>query len=95
MGQKGGESNSDTIRLVGIYQGKSLYLSTASETGCGLGIKELWVNGKKVADDNCGTTFEIDLSCFGISIGDSVILEIVSWKSCHPKVVNPEVLQTE
>ncbi len=82
------------IALEGNYQGKNLYVQNPfAGSGVGFCVFEVTVNGDITTDEINSSAFEIDLSNFDLSIGESIVVKIKHKDDCKPKVLNPEVLK--
>jgi hypothetical protein len=82
------------IVVEGEYQLKNVFvLNGESPSGVGFCVYEVTVNGDITADEINSDAFEIDLSVFGLELGDPVELRISHKDGCEPKVLNPEALE--
>lgn len=83
-----------TIVLEGNYQGKNIFVQNPfSEAGVGFCVYQVTVNDKVATDEINSSAFEVDLSSFGLKVGDNVTIKIMHKDGCTPKVLNPEVLK--
>lgn len=79
--------------LKGHYNGKNLLIENPYGPGnVGFCVMEVKVNGRVTTDEINASSFEIDLSSFGLKEGDPVEVELVHKKGCEPVVKNPEAL---
>lgn len=82
------------INISGIYQGENLYvMNPFAPSGVGFCIYEVLVNGQISTDEIGSSAFEIDLSLYGLALGESVNIVIKYSDGCVPKILNPEVLK--
>jgi len=85
-----------TMVLEGKYQGKNLYVvNSVSASGVGFCVFEVLVNGSVSTDEWNSPAFEIDLSVYGLNMGDNVVVTIKYKEGCLPKVINPDVLEPQ
>jgi hypothetical protein len=86
----------DTLVLQGHYYGKNLYVlnpSLGSDTSfC---IQKVLIDGQPSKDELHSNSFEIDFSLMSILNGAAVKVSIIHDPKCHPKIVNPEVIQLQ
>ena len=83
-----------TIVLEGHYQGKNLFIQNPfSDAGVGFCVYEVTVNDKIATDEINSSAFEIDLSNYGLKLGDAVTVKVKHKDGCTPLVLNPEVLK--
>jgi len=88
------QATAGVIILEGKYQLRNLYvLNSQTSSGVGFCVYEITVNGDVTGDEVNSDSFEIDLSQFGLSLGDPVEVKIMHKDDCKPKVLNPEALQ--
>jgi hypothetical protein len=79
--------------LKGTYQGENLYVKNPfASSGVGFCIYEVTVNGLTTTDEINSSAFEVDLSVYGFSVGQEVVIAIRYKEDCLPKVLNPEVI---
>jgi hypothetical protein len=84
----------DSIVLLGIYQGKNLYVQNPYQaSGVGFCFVKITVNGIVPPDDCSGSAFEVPFNCLQVKIGDNLRVVIYHKPDCDPKVLNPEVLR--
>jgi len=82
------------IVVEGEYQLKNVFvLNGGSPSGVGFCVYEVTVNGDITSDEINSDAFEIDLSVFGLELGDPVEVRISHKDGCEPKVLNPEALE--
>lgn len=83
-----------TIVLEGKYQQKNLYvINGIAPEGVGFCVFEVTVNGDVTSDEVNSSAFEIDLSIFGLKLGDNVVIAIKYKDGCDPRVLNPGALE--
>ncbi|MGZ3921570.1 MAG: substrate-binding domain-containing protein, partial [Bacteroidia bacterium] len=96
-------SNNDketSIVIEGIYKWQNLFVNCALlPNGKGNGVKEVWVNGKKINSEINSEIFEIDLVDIGLKDGegklkngDKVKIEFKCHKGFDPLLINPEAI---
>ena len=85
-----------TIVLEGQYQQKNIYVinSLASE-GVGFCVYEVLVNGEVTSDEWNSNAFEVDLTIYGMKLGDDVIVTVKYKEDCEPRILNPGALQPQ
>jgi hypothetical protein len=85
----------DTTVLQGHYYGKNLYVlnpSFGSDTSfC---VQKVLINDQPSKDELHSNSFEIDFSLMNITSGASLKISIIHNAKCHPKIINPEVIQS-
>ena len=83
-----------TIILEGNYQGKNVYVQNPfAGSGVGFCTYEVTVNGDVTTDEINSSAFEIDLTVFGLEVGQKVVIAIKHKDDCIPRVLNAEVLK--
>ncbi len=83
-----------TIVMEGKYQQKNIFVINAvSAEGVGYCVYEVKVNGEITSDEINSKAFEIDLSIYGLKLGDDVVVVINYKDGCEPKVLNPGALE--
>lgn len=83
-----------TIILEGKYQQKNIYvINSISAEGVGYCVFEVSVNGDVTSDEINSSAFEIDLSVFGLKLGDDVVIAIKHKEGCEPRILNPGALE--
>lgn len=82
------------INIDGVYQGENLYIMNPfTSTGVGFCIYEVLVNNQISTDEINSSAFEIDLSVYGLNLGDKINIVIKHKDGCTPQVLNPEVIK--
>jgi len=82
------------IVLEGHYQGKNLFVQNPfSEAGVGFCVFEVTVNDQIATDEINSSAFEVDLTHFGLKMGDPLVVKIKHKDGCTPVVLNPEILR--
>ena len=85
-----------TMVLAGTYQLRNLYVVNAtSSAGVGGCITQITVNGDVAPDEITDDAFEIDLSLYGLKLGDSVVVKITYKDGCKPRILNPGALKPD
>jgi hypothetical protein len=80
--------------IQGEYQLRNLFvLNGEAAAGVGFCVYEVTVNGEITSDELNSDAFEIDLTLYGLELGDDVEVRIVHKEGCQPKVLNPEALE--
>lgn len=80
--------------LEGQYQLRNIYvLNGKSGSGVGFCTYEVTVNGQVTSDEINSEAFEVDLSIYGLKLGDNVIVKIKFKDDCEPKVINSGALR--
>lgn len=83
-----------TIVMEGKYQQKNIFVINAvSADGVGYCVYEVKVNGEITSDEINSNAFEIDLSIYGLKLGDDVVVLINYKDGCEPKVLNLGALE--
>lgn len=83
-----------SIVLEGRYQQRSLFIiNPNSPSGVGFCVYEVLVNGMVTSDEVNSPAFEIDLTIYGLKVGDPVTIVIKHRDGCTPKVINPGALE--
>ena len=83
-----------TLILEGTYQLRNIYvLNPVSGSGVGNCVTEVWVNDKIAPDELSPSAFEIDLSIYGLQLGDPVVVRIEHRDGCTPKILNGGALK--
>ncbi|MDZ4750174.1 MAG: hypothetical protein SGI87_01070 [Flavobacteriales bacterium] len=85
-----------SIVMEGNYQQRNIYVinSVASE-GVGFCVYEVTVNGQISTDEINSQAFEVDLSIYGLKLGDAVSVIIKHKDGCTPRVLNPGALESQ
>ena len=80
--------------ITGYYQGKNpVIVNPFASTGVGFCIYEVSVNGQTATDEINSSSFELDLSHYGLKQGEKISIVLKHKSNCSPKVLNPEVLK--
>lgn len=80
--------------ITGYYQGKNpVVVNPFASTGVGFCIYEVSVNGQTATDEINSSSFELDLSHYGLKPGDRITIHLKHKSNCSPKILNPEVLK--
>ncbi len=80
--------------IQGEYQLRNLFvLNGEAAVGVGFCAYEVTVNGAITTDELNSDAFEIDLTLYGLELGDPVEVRIIHKEGCSPKVLNPEALE--
>ena len=86
----------DTIILQGHYYNKNLYIINppvdSDTTFC---VQKVIVNNQESKDELHSNSFEVDFSLLNIIPDTKIKILIIHNTSCNPKIVNPEVIQTQ
>lgn len=78
----------------GKYQLRNIYvLNSTAEDGVSTCITGIEVNGQIAPDEIRDNAFEVDLSIYGLELGDDVTVTINHRENCTPKVLNPDALK--
>lgn len=86
--------NAGTIVMEGKYQQKNIFVINAvAPEGVGFCVYEVKVNGEITSDEINSQAFEVDLSIYGLKLGDDVVVVINYKDGCEPKVLNPGALE--
>lgn len=84
---------SKDLVITGYFQGDNLYvLNPFAEDGESFCITDVFVNGEKAKTQIKSSSFELDLTLYGLEQGDSLSVLIKHKDGCDPKVVNTYVL---
>lgn len=87
-------AHAGTIVLEGKYQQKNLYvINGIAPEGVGFCVYEVTVNGDVTSDEINSSAFEIDLSIYGLKLGDDVVVAVKYKDGCDPRVLNPGALE--
>ncbi len=87
-------ANAAVLVIEGKYQNKNIYIHNGlGPGGVGFCAKEVRVNGNITTDEINSSSFEIDLKAANLKFGENVIIEIVHFDGCLPKVLNMEDLK--
>jgi hypothetical protein len=87
-------AKSAVIVLEGKYQLRNIFvLNSVNVDGVGFCVFEVTVNGKVTADELNSNAFEIDLSQYGLKLGDDVFIRISYRDDCTPTILNPGALK--
>jgi hypothetical protein len=83
-----------SVVLEGRYQQRNLFvINSSAPSGVGFCVYEVLVNGMVTSDEVNSQAFEIDLSIYGLKVGDPVTIVIKHRDGCTPKVINPGALE--
>lgn len=86
--------NAASIVLEGKYQQKNIFVvNSVAPEGVGFCVFEVSVNGEVSSDEVNSKAFEIDLSIYGMKLGDDVVVVIEHKDGCEPRVINPGALE--
>lgn len=86
--------NSAVLVIEGKYQNKNIYIHNGlGPGGVGFCTKEVKVNGNITTDEINSSSFEIDLKAINLAFGENVLIEIIHYDGCQPKVLNMEDLK--
>ncbi len=89
-------TNAEDLVVKGTYQGENIYVRNPfAASGVGFCAYEVTVNGTITTDEINSSAFEIDLSTYGFSIGDEVVVIIKYKDDCVPMVLNAYALQVK
>ncbi|MFT4659802.1 MAG: hypothetical protein ACI8XB_000052 [Patiriisocius sp.] len=78
----------------GNYQLRNIFiLNVEAPSGVGYCVNEVTVNGDVTTDEINSSAFEIDLSQYGLALGDKVEVQISFKDGCEPKILNPDALK--
>jgi len=87
-------ADAGVIVLEGEYQLKNLFvLNATAPSGVGFCVFEVRVNGNISADELNSDAFEVDLTQYGLEMGDEVEVRIMHKDGCEPRILNPEALE--
>lgn len=80
--------------MEGKYQQKNIFvINSVAAEGVGFCVFEITVNGEVSSDEINSNAFEVDLSIYGLKLGDDVVVVIKYKDDCEPKVLNPGALE--
>lgn len=83
-----------SVVLEGKYQQKNVFVvNSIAADGVGFCVYEVTVNGEVTSDEVNSSAFEIDLSVYGLKLGDNVVIVIKHKDDCEPRVLNPNALE--
>lgn len=83
-----------SVVLEGKYQHKNIFVVNAiADDGVGFCVYEITINGEVSSDEVNSTAFEIDLSVYGMKLGDNVVIVIKHKDGCEPRILNPGALE--
>lgn len=86
----------EELVVKGTYQGENIYVKNPfAPSGVGFCAYEVTVNGTITTDEINSSAFEIDLSVYGLNIGDEVNIVIRYKDDCTPMVLNANALQVQ
>jgi len=89
-----GEAFSSQLIVDGNYQLRNIFvLNAEAPSGVGYCVNEVTVNGNVTTDEINSSAFEIDLSQYGLTLGQKVEVKITYKDGCEPKVLNPDALK--
>jgi len=84
----------DTLVLQGHYYGKNIYVMNPSiGNDTSFCIQKVLINGQPSKDEIHSNSFEIDFSLMNIQNEAPLKILIIHNAKCHPKIINPEVIQ--
>ncbi len=87
-------ANGGSIVLEGKYQQKNLFVVNAiASDGVGFCVYEVTVNGEVTSDEVNSKAFEIDLSIYGLKLGDDLVVVIKHKSDCEPRILNASALE--
>lgn len=85
-----------SIVLEGRYQQRNIYIvNPTAAAGVGFCVYEVTVNGEITSDEINSQAFEVDLSIYGLKLGDPVTVVLKYKDGCEPKVLNPGALEPQ
>ena len=85
-----------SIVVEGRYQQRNIYVvNPTAAAGVGFCVYEVTVNGEVSSDEINSQAFEIDLSIYGMKLGDPVVVVIKYKDGCEPKILNPGALEPQ
>ncbi len=85
----------DELLVQGNYLGKNIIIINPMK-GNEFSVRSVFINNIQARDEINSCAFEIDMSRFGLQIGDPVNIRIIySGATGIPRVYNPEVLKPE
>lgn len=86
--------NAGSIVLEGKYQQKNIFVvNSVAADGVGFCVYEVTVNGEITSDEVNSKAFEVDLTIYGLKLGDDVVIVVKHKDGCQPKVLNPGALE--
>jgi hypothetical protein len=86
----------EEIVVKGTYQGENIYVRNPfAPSGVGFCAYEVTVNGMITTDEINSSAFEIDLTSYGFTIGDEVVVAIKYKDDCMPMVLNANALKVK
>jgi len=89
-------AHASELVVKGTYQGENIYVRNPfAPSGVGFCAYEVTVNGMITTDEINSSAFEIDLSVYGFSVGDEVVVTIKYKDDCTPMVLNTYALQVK
>ncbi len=88
--------SAEELVIKGTYQGENIYVKNPfAPSGVGFCAYEVTVNGMITTDEINSSAFEVDLSVYGLNIGDEVSIVIRYKDDCTPMVLNANALQVQ
>jgi hypothetical protein len=85
----------DEILIQGNYLGKNIIIMNPMK-GNDFSVRSVFINEVQAKDEINSCAFEIDMTRFGLNIGDPVNIKIIySGSAGTPRIFNPEVLKPE
>jgi len=88
------DANASQLIVDGNYQLRNIFvLNSEAPSGVGYCVNEVTVNGNVTTDEINSSAFEIDLSNYGLILGEKVEVKITYKDGCEPKVLNPDALK--
>lgn len=88
--------SAEELVVKGTYQGENIYVKNPfAPSGVGFCAYEVTVNGMITTDEINSSAFEIDLSVYGLNVGDDVSVVIRYKDDCTPMVLNANALQVQ
>lgn len=88
------QAQAGTMVMEGKYQQKNIFvINSVGPEGVGFCVYEVTVNGEISSDEINSNAFEVDLSIYGLKLGDDVVVVIKYKDGCEPKVLNPGALE--
>lgn len=89
-------AHAEELVVKGTYQGENLYVRNPfASSGVGFCAYEVTVNGMITTDEINSSAFEVDLTVYGFTVGDDVVVTIRSKEDCMPMVLNTYALQVK
>lgn len=87
-------ANAGVKILDGTYQLRNIFVMNGeTEDVVGFCTTEVRVNGDITSDEINSSAYEIDLSQYGLKMGDKVEVQIVYRDGCDPTILNPGALK--